>query len=243
MLAFGCCVGPSGKFESGLLPSLRRYLPGAVLIERRGQRSIFEAYNSIMDEASGIAGLEGLVFVHDDLVFRDGAGEAALGAALREPGVGLVGVVGGVGQRELSWWTCSKLLGHVEHTTHSDDFSRGPADADVVDGLLMAVSPWVVRNVRMDGRGYPSFHGYDGELCSLVRQNDLRVLVVDLDLYHDCKPGQWGRPEYRQAQLEWQRRWQAPGFPATAVLRAKRDMLALAASRPAVAKLLGVAGR
>lgn len=243
MLAYGCCVGPSGKFESGLLPSLRRYLPGAVVIERRGQRSIFEAYNSIMDEASRLDGLEGLVLVHDDLVFRDGAGEAVVRAALRQPSVGVVGAVGGVGQRELSWWTCSKLLGHVDHTTRSDDFSRGLADADVVDGLFMAVSPWVVSNVRMDGRGYPSFHGYDGELCSLVRQNGFRVVVADLDLYHDCKPGQWGRPEYRQAQLEWQRRWQPPGFPAIAVLRAKRDMLALAASRPAVAKLLGVAAR
>ena len=243
MLAFGCCVGPSGKFESGLLPSLRRYLPGALVIARRGQRSIFAGYNSIMDEAATLDGLEGLILVHDDVVFRDGATEAAVRTALGGGGVGLVGAVGGSGQRELSWWTCDRLLGHVEHTTHRDDFGRGTVDADVVDGLIMAASPWVVHNVRMDGRGYPAFHGYDGELCSLVRRSGLRVVVTDLDLYHDCKAGEWGRPEYRQAQLEWRRRWQALSFPATCVLRAKRDVLALAASQPRVAKLLGMAAR
>ncbi|MHB1498024.1 MAG: glycosyltransferase [Acidimicrobiales bacterium] len=243
MLAFGCCVGPSGKFESGLLPSLRRYLPGALVIARRGQRSIFAGYNSIMDEAATLSGLEGLILVHDDVVFRDGAVGAAVRAALGGGGVGLVGAVGGSGQRELSWWTCDRLLGHVEHATHRDDFGRGTVDADVVDGLIMAVSPWVVHNVRMDGRGYPAFHGYDGELCSLVRRSGLRVVVTDLDLYHDCKPGEWEKPEYRQAQLEWRRRWQAPNFPATFVLRGKRDALALAASRPRVAKLLGMPAR
>lgn len=243
MLAYGCCVGTSGKFESGLLPSLLRSSPSAPVIALRNQKSIFDAYNSIMDEAAGIDGLEGLVLVHDDVIFRDGDTGENLRAALKGAAVGLVGAVGGLGQQELSWWTCSELVGHVEHATRRDDFTRGTARADVVDGLLMAVSPWVVHNVRMDGRGYPPFHGYDGEMCCLVRRSGLEVVVTDLDLYHDCKPGQWGRPEYRQAQIEWLRRWRRPSLPKRPVLRAKRDALALASTRPRVAKLLGVGGR
>jgi Glycosyltransferase like family len=242
VLVYGCCVGASGKFETGLLPSLERFEPGAHVIVRREQRSIFEAYNSIMEEAATLDGLEGLVLVHDDVVFRDGTTRPALFDALRDPATGVVGVVGGAGQHELSWWTCARLLGHVEHATHKDDFSRGLVTADVVDGLFMAVSPTVVRRVRLEGRGYPPFHGYDGEMCSLVRRDGLAVMVTDLELYHDCKPGQWGRPEYRQAQLEWRRRWQRPSLAGNAVLLAKRDLLAAATSRPRLARFLRVAG-
>jgi hypothetical protein len=230
-------VGASGKFESGLLPSLRRYYPGALVLERRHQASIYQAYNSMMDEATAMTCLEGLVLVHDDVVFRDGGAEATVRAALVDNVVGLVGAVGGRGQRELSWWTSADRVGHVQHATHDDWFSSGVAEADVVDGLMMAVSPWVVKNIRFDGRGYPGFHGYDGELCSLVRQHGKKVVVADFDIYHDCKPGPWGSPEYGQALLEWRRRWQGAGLSGRLVLRAKRDALAFAASHARLRRL------
>lgn len=229
VLVFGVCVGESGKFERGLFPSLSEHCPGAVLVTRRGQRSIFDAYNSILEEAAGFADLEGVVLVHDDVVVRDGAIETTLRKALADPTVGLVGVVGGVGQREMSWWKSASAVGHVEHATHLDDFSHGLADADVVDGLLMAVSAEVARRVRLDGRGYPGFHGYDAELCARVRAAGKRVVVADVEVFHNCKPGPWGKPEYGQALLEWRRRWQSQSAFERLLLRAKRDALAAAA--------------
>lgn len=228
VLVYGVCVGESGKLERGLLPSLAEHCPGAVLVTRRGQRSIFDAYNSILEEAASRPDLEGVVLVHDDVVVRDGELEATVRKVLADPTVGLVGVVGGVGQREMSWWKSASLVGHVDHATHRDDFSHGLADADVVDGLLMAVSADVARTVRLDGRGYPGFHGYDSELCAKVRALGKRVVVADLDVFHNCKPGPWGKPEYGQALLEWRRRWQATSTAERLVLRAKRDVLAAA---------------
>lgn len=232
MIAYGCCVGPSGKFETRLAPSLEVAPPGATLLVRRDQPSIFEAYNSIMDEAGQLPGLEALVLVHDDVMFRAPGAEEAIMAAMTDPAVGVAGVVGGRGQRELSWWTSATLLGHVEHATHKDDFSRGMSRVDVVDGLLMALSPWVVRNVRLDGRGYPPFHGYDGELCSLVRSHGREIAVLDLDIFHDCKPGPWDSPEYGQALVEWRRRWTATTPLERRVLWLKRNVLAMAAAHP-----------
>lgn len=229
MLVYGVCVGTSGKFERDLLPSLEAHCPGAALATRRDARSIFDAYNEILDEASAAPGLEGVVLVHDDVVVRDDRLEATLRSVLADPTIGVVGVVGGIGQREMSWWKAARLAGHVDHATHVDAFSHGLCDVDTVDGLLMAVSPEVARTIRLDGRGYPGFHGYDAELCALVRARGLRVVVADLDVYHDCKPGPWGRPEYGQAILEWRRRWQAPGPPGRLLLRTKRDLLAAAA--------------
>jgi len=242
MIAYGCCAGSSGKFDTGLAPSLREHCPGAPVIVRRDQKSICDAYNSIMDEAAALEGLTGLVLVHDDVVFRDAQAEAEIVRALSGPGVGVVGVVGGRGQRELSWWKSTALFGHVEHATHLDDYSRGTAEVDVVDGLLMAVSPWVVHHVRLDGRGYPAFHGYDGELCRLVKEKGRKVLVADIEIFHDCKPGPWGRPEYGQALVEWQRRWGAKSKRDRAVLRAKREVLALAARHPELSRLIPASG-
>ena len=237
MIVYGCCVGPSGKYESDLRPSLERVVPGARLITRHGQASIFEAYNSIMDEAATMREMAGLVLVHDDVVLRDRRTEQKIEAALRDGTVGVAGVVGGKGQRELSWWESSTLLGHVEHATHVDDFTRGPAEADVVDGLFVAVSPWVVRNVRLDGNGYPPFHGYDGELCSLVRSKGKKVEILDIDVFHDCKPGPWDRPEYSQALVEWRRRWTARTPLERVALGLKRDVLAAAARHPFLTRL------
>lgn len=237
VFVFGCCVGPSGKYESGLLVSIRRFQPDAPVIERRHQPSIHVAYNSIMDEAAALPGLEGLVLVHDDVVLRDAQTLATLRSVLSDPGVGLVGTVGGYGQRELSWWKSLGLAGHVDHATHSDRFSCGVAEVDVVDGLFMALSPWAVRNIRLDGRGYPAFHGYDGELCSLVRQRGRKVVVADFDLFHNCKQGPWGSPEYGQALLEWQMRWHKPKFPESVMLRARHGALRVLASYPALQRL------
>lgn len=52
-----------------------------------------------------------------------------------------MGAVGGSGQRELSWWTCDRLLGYLEHATHREDFSRGTVDADVVAGWSWRCRP------------------------------------------------------------------------------------------------------
>jgi len=216
VFVYGVCAGPSDRYERVLAPSLRALGLGPVIVRRR-ERSIFAAYNSIMDEAiERWPDLEGVVLVHEDVRIRDARLEQSLRRALAQPDVGLVGAVGGVGHHEMSWWKTETRHGHVEHATHVDTFSQGEHDVDTVDGLLMAISAETARECRLNGRGYPGFHGYDSELCALVRSAGRRVRVADLDVFHDCAPTAWEQPELWWAAFEWALRWR----PASAVTRA-----------------------
>jgi hypothetical protein len=226
VFAFGCCVGGSAKFETGLLPSIRTFWADVPVLTLRGQRSIFEAYNALFDEAALLPDLEGLVLVHDDVIFRDGVLLDRLHDAFADGTVGLAGIVGGVGVREMSWWKSERSVGHVEQARLPPErYSTGCMDADLLDGMLLALSAETVRTVRLRQGAYPPFHAYDSELCSLIKATGRRVVVVDADVFHDCKPGPWGSPEYGQAILEWERRWMGRSAPRRAVLAVKRNAL------------------
>jgi Glycosyltransferase like family len=231
-VVWGCCVGASGKFETGLLPSLEAHGYGTAVLERRGQKSIFEAYNSLMAEAAALPDLEALVLVHDDVEVLDGSIVDTVRAVLADRTVGLIGVVGGAGVRDMAWWDTATRVGSVRHATHVDDFTRGVRDADTVDGLLMAVSPEVARTVRLRKGRYPGWHGYDAELCALVRATGLRVVVADLPVFHNCKPGPWGDPVYDQALHEWRARWWRRSTTSRLSSIAKREVMAAAARYP-----------
>lgn len=230
MFVYGVCVGPSNRFSLTLEPSLKRHGLGPV-ITRYGQRSIFDAYDSMLDEAVvQHQDLERVAFIHEDVYVQDPGLEDRMREALGDPEVGLVGVVGGSGHREMSWWKTSDRQGHVRHATHTDDFSRGIHEVGTVDGLIMVVSPTVARRVRMDGRRYPGFHGYDSELCALVRETGLRVIVADLDVFHDCKVTDWSQPTLWWAAFEWALRWRRASLWQRTIWRAKRAVFRVRAS-------------
>lgn len=94
---------------------------------------------------------------------------------------------------------------------------------------MMAVSSEVARDCRLDGRGYPGSHGYDSELCALVRARGRRVLVADLDVFHDCAPTGWDQPELWWAANEWALGWRSAPPSRRALWRAKRFALMLKA--------------
>ena len=231
MFVYGVCVGPSGKFEAACGPSLERYGFEPVIL-RRHQRSIFEAYVSMMDEASDRwPDLEGLVLLHDDVVIEDDCIETNLRRLFRSGRTGIVGVVGGTGHDELSWWKTDERFGHCRMATHVDEYSRGDHEVSTVDGLFMALSPPAVQLLSRSLRqgGYPAWHGYDSEMCRLVRQAGLSVLVSDFELFHDCKRGPWGRAEYGQAIMEWWLRSSEGGIRQRVAWKMKRHLLATAA--------------
>ncbi len=225
MFVYGVCIGPSDRFDRVLKPTLPQ---GVVLLTRTHQRSIFDAYNSILDEACARwPDLEGVVLLHEDVAIRDSSAlQRTLREVFAEPSVGAAGAVGGVGHWEMSCWKTNQMYGHVEHATHKDDFSRGEHDVDTVDGLFIALSPRAARMCRLDGKGYPGFHGYDSELCFVVRNAGLRVIVSDFDLFHDCKPGPWTQPEYGWAMFEWLLRRHATNRRTRLTWRVKRFVLA-----------------
>jgi hypothetical protein len=215
---YGICAGPTGKLTDVALP----HLPGGEqrLLVRRGQSSIHAAYQSICDEAARIADLSALVLLHDDVRIRDDRFEPKLLDVLADPAVGLVGVIGGRDHPIMLWWY-GETRGRVVENQHGTldfgwDATDGVARAqvDTVDGLLLALAPWTVRNVRFDLRHYSGFHGYDAEICARVRKAGRKVLVADLDVHHDNHPSNWAGDAVNLAvaDLTWRRRWRSPSF-------------------------------
>ena len=56
-------------------------------------------------------------------------------------------------------------------------------EVDAVDGFLLVLSPWAVRNVRFD-ETLPTGHGFDVDYCLQVREAGRKVVTADLRAIH-----------------------------------------------------------
>ena len=231
MFVYAVCESASGQLDATLRPSLKRYGLGPLIV-RFNATSIYDGYNSLMEEAiERWPQLEGVVLVHDDVEIRDPQFETALRDAFSEPRVGVVGAIGGRGHVEMSWWKTTDRYGRVGSLSGPECYAEGPAVVDTVDGLLMAVSPRFARQCRLEGRGYPGFHGYDSELCAVARAAGMTVLVGRLSVFHHNKPPALESPELNWAMFEWMLRWRPASPRLRALWRAKRFVLRWLAMR------------
>lgn len=206
-LAYGICVGPTTKLNKFAMPSLRAIDPTAPVILREGQNSIHSAYNSIIDEARAM-GARGLVLIHDDVQVRNPDAPAVLRSLLSDPSVGVVGVIGARNVQSIEWWWYDRY-GYVEERDFVADFSRSTVDVDIVDGIVLGLSTAALEKLRFDAASYPGYHGYDFHICSEAKAAGLRVMVTDLDVYHDSYPhGKVADPRaHISADRTWRRRW------------------------------------
>ena len=184
---------------------------------------IFRSYNLILDQAAACDDLEALVLVHEDTEILDPRLGSKLREALRDPEVGVVGCVGAIGARSIAWWDGSNTVGSYVHRYQElgggefrafawgvPSSARAVAEVDTVDGLLMALSPWAVRNIRFDESLGPHF-GYDFDFCQQVRAAGRKVITADLNVAHhhslalvgDSEP--WIAAHMRAAE-KWDRR-------------------------------------
>src|SRR5205085_124080 len=74
--------------------------------------------------------------------------------------------------------------GRVLETRGVIDFGGGTHDVETVDGLVMALSPWAVRNLRFDEDSYEGFDAYDADFCAQARAAGKRVVVTELPVIH-----------------------------------------------------------
>ncbi len=56
-------------------------------------------------------------------------------------------------------------------------------EVDAVDGFVMALSPWAVRDLRFD-ESLGGNHGYDVDLCLQARAAERKVVTADLRVIH-----------------------------------------------------------
>ena len=182
--------------------------------------SIFASYNALLDEFSERDELEALVLVHQDAEIIDADFCQIVRRALADPHVGVVGCVGAVGVRSIAWWEASVTLAsfvnrYQEHgggdlASFSWEWDEAPAyartgEVETLDGFVLVLSPWVVRNLRFD-ESLGQFHGYDLDFCLQVRASGRTVITADFRAVHHRQlemvpdPEEWIEAHIRVAE-------------------------------------------
>lgn len=208
MIAYGICIGSEEKFQSIARRGLAACAdPGAAIAESRENRSIFEAYNEILEHFSADPAMEALVLMHEDVELRDLRFEEKLRELFAaDAQIAVAGVIGGRHVTSLAWWE-GEGRGRCLETRGRIDFGGGIEPVDSVDGLLLALSPWAVRNLRLDELTYHGFHGYDVDFCFQARAAGRKVVTIDLDLVHHTKGGYGDPSAFQRADIAFRRKW------------------------------------
>jgi hypothetical protein len=207
MIAFAACVASEEKFRHFAQPGLRVACePDSPVAEATTDTSIFSAYNEVLDAFAGHDDLEALVLLHEDLEIVDSDFCGKVRRRLADPEVAIVGVVGARDVRSLAWWEGDRR-GRCLETRAMLDFGGGVHDVDAVDGLLMVLSPWAVRNLRFDEQCFTGFHGYDADICFQARAAGKRVVVDELAVIHHTRGGFGDMETWRACDAVFRSKW------------------------------------
>jgi Glycosyltransferase like family len=255
MIAFGVAVTDPDLYEQYAergIDLVRE--PDTAVYPMVGSGSLFRNYNLILELAAQHEDLEALVLVHQDAEIVDSDFLPKLRAALADPEVGVVGCVGSVGVRSIAWWEGSVTWGSFIHRYQElgggdlpafawDNDNLAPTawlgEVDTVDGFVLALAPWTVRNVRFD-ESLGRLHGYDFDYCLQVRAAGRKIVTADFKAIHNhsldlvSAPEMWMEAHMRVAE-KWDGRMphvgEAPGDWKERARRAE----ALAAANMALA--------
>jgi hypothetical protein len=184
--------------------------------------SLARSYNLILDRANELDELEALVLVHQDAELVDPDFCRKVREALADPDVGVVGCVGAIGVRSIAWWEGSVTWGSFIHRYSELGGGDLPAfswqtegmppfaqtgEVDTVDGFVLALSPWTVRNVRFDEALGP-LHGYDFDFCLQVRHAGHKVVTADFRAIHHHSLDLVSDPEtWMEAHMRVAEKW------------------------------------
>jgi hypothetical protein len=137
MIAFGVAIADPESYERYAAVGIGRSAePDAAVLVRTGFDSIQEPYNSILEEAAELDGLEALVLLHEDTEILDAALAPKVREGLAVPGAELLGPIGARGVRGLAWW-------------QAETFGRLRAPAVTYDGWFFGSHPVSTRVSRV----------------------------------------------------------------------------------------------
>jgi hypothetical protein len=199
MIAFGCAITAPEIYEQRAKPGIDAAAePDSAILAFRATSSVFRSYNLLLSRAAALDDLEALVLVHQDTEIVDPGFCATVRATLADPQVGVAGCIGALGVRSIAWWEGSVTWASFVHrygelgggdlpgfawTVGDRPAYARTGEVDVVDGFLLVLSPWVVRNLRFD-ESLGSLHGYDVDFCLQVRAAGRKVVTADLRAVH-----------------------------------------------------------
>jgi len=256
MILFAASITDPDVYRRCAEPGIRLAAePDSDVLANAAAGSIYRSYNLILDAAAARDDLEALVLVHQDAEIQDSAFCAKVRQALEDPAVGVVGCVGAIGVRSIAWWEGSVTwasfvhrygeLGGGELPGFSWNGAELPAyartgEVDTVDGFVLGLAPWTVRNVRFD-ESLGQLHGYDFDFCLQVRAAGRKVVTADLKVVHHhsldliSEPESWIQAHMRVAE-KWDGRMPEVGAATgTWKERARRAEAEAAVSRAHVA--------
>jgi Glycosyltransferase like family len=199
MIAFGCPITKGRLYERYAAPGIRLVAePDSEVFAYQSGGSIFRAYNTLMEMAAKHDDLEALVLLHQDSEFTDPGFCSKIREALSDPEVAIVGAAGAIGVRNISWWEGMVTWASFAHryeemgggdipglSWHGD---RVPSyattgEVDAIDGFIIVMSPWAVRNLRFD-ETLGLLHGYDLDICLQAKAAGKKVMTTDFRAIH-----------------------------------------------------------
>jgi SAM-dependent methyltransferase len=206
VIHFGVCVGPGDSYERRCRPLLESAAgPSPRILTIEDATSIFTAYNRMIDDALA-EGADALVLLHDDVAIHDRNLLPRIRRRLREPDLGVIGVIGGRGLWGMRWEESRERFGRVHGPTGV--WRSGPlrGHPDVVDGLMMVLTREAMSRVRFDEGTYSGFHGYDSDYCFSVRRAGLRVVTEPFDVHHHSN-GDPAGAGFRRSEAAFLHKW------------------------------------
>jgi hypothetical protein len=198
MIAFGCAISDSELYQRYAKPGIQLAVEhDGVVFAQASPGSVARIYNLILEQAAARDDLEALVLINEQAEILDPRFGEKLRRAFSDPDVAVVGCAGAIGVRSIAWWEGTVTwassvyrdneLGGEEFPSLplSEQNCDGPhmGEVDVVDGVVMALSPWAVRELRFDESLGPRY-GYEYDFCLQARAAKRKVVTEDLRIAH-----------------------------------------------------------
>jgi hypothetical protein len=195
LIAFGSSISGAEAYRRYAQPGIRLAAePDSQVLAFAAVEPVGRTYNLILEAAATRNDLEALVLVHPHTEIVDPGFCAKVREALADTEVGVVGCAGARGAQSIAWWEAEVVCGRVRQ--RYEEYGGGeieslswarrqapPAEVEVVDGQLLVLSPWIVRNVRFDETLLLG-HGFDVDFSLQVRNAGRTLMVADLHVAH-----------------------------------------------------------
>jgi hypothetical protein len=199
VIVFGTAVTDSDTYERCAVPGIHRAAESdSVVHAHQSAGSVFRNYNLLLDKAAAHEDLEALVLIHQDCELVDSDFGARIRKVLSDPDVAIVGCAGSIGVRSIAWWQGALTWAGLTH--RYPEYGGGdfpaiswradalpayatPGEVDSIDGFVMVLSPWAVRELRFD-ESLGKLHGYDFDICMQAKAAGKKVVAADFRAIH-----------------------------------------------------------
>lgn len=214
MIAICVPVTSWGEYKRFALPGIRRVqavAPDIAVCARESIGSYQRTSNALLDELAERDDVEGAVLIHQDVELLSANTASIVSERFKDERLAILGAIGARFRSGLTWGADEQRGSRVELPDGYEaiDLHGGFSIVASVDGVLIAMSPWAIRNLRFDLRFERWFHGYDVDICLQARAHGRLVAVDDLPVRHfKLDPHEHGRgAKWIEADIEIRRKW------------------------------------